>query len=507
MPTNSSNPHESKQFFWVDDAFGATQLDWQGTIRWNQVFPHIQAAVRRGAKTVFTSRDYIYRSARNFLKESALPVLHESQVVIRVEDLSKEEREQILYNHVRLGTQTKQVKGELKPFLPTVAAHQRFSPEIARRLGNPAFTKQLIISTFGLAKFVAHPMELLKEIIRTLDVASRSAIALIFMRGGALLSPVSLGPEEERAIALFGGSAADVRSALVALESSFVIQVKQGGQFIWRFKHPTIRDAFAALVAENRELMDIYLAGTPVRQLFAEVSCGDVDLEGVKVVVPTDRYETVLSRIRIFSSTDRESRDSVNRFLARHCDREFLQKFLEENPGFFRQLLVYSYLYAVSDVGVIVRLHEVDLLPESERVRHVDTIRHLAVETPDSGFMRKDVRGLFTTQEYEDTLEYVRSTLLPNLEECIDNWGFNCDDEPAQHFSELESALDDYKKAFSNEEASISYIDAGLTKMNETIASLSESRGPRTREDDFYERRGPLAAADEARSIFDDVDE
>lgn len=89
-----SNPHEPKQFFWIDDAFGATQLDLQATARWNQVFPHMQAALRRGAKVVFTSRDYIYRSARNFLKESALPVLQESQVVIHVEQLTKDEREQ-----------------------------------------------------------------------------------------------------------------------------------------------------------------------------------------------------------------------------------------------------------------------------------------------------------------------------------------------------------------------------------------------------------------------------
>jgi hypothetical protein len=131
-----SNPHE-KQFFWVDDAFGATQLDWRMTTQWNAAFPHVRAAIRRGAKFVFTSRDYIYRNARSFLKESALPVLHDSQIIILVEHLSKDEREQILYNHIRLGTQPTNFKRDLKPYLKDVAAHRRFSPEIARRLGNP----------------------------------------------------------------------------------------------------------------------------------------------------------------------------------------------------------------------------------------------------------------------------------------------------------------------------------------------------------------------------------
>lgn len=100
----TSNPHE-KQFFWVDDAFGATQLDWQLAGQWNSTFPHIRAAIRRGAKFVFTSRDYIFTNAQKFPKQSALPVMSESQVTIRVEQLSRDEREQILYNHIRLGTQ------------------------------------------------------------------------------------------------------------------------------------------------------------------------------------------------------------------------------------------------------------------------------------------------------------------------------------------------------------------------------------------------------------------
>ena len=112
-----SNPHESKQFFWVDDAFGATQFDWPTAAKWNSVLPHMNAAIRRGARVLFTSRDYIYKSARQVLKESAFPVMMESQVVIHVDQLAKEEREQILYNHIRLGTQSKEFKGLLKSFL------------------------------------------------------------------------------------------------------------------------------------------------------------------------------------------------------------------------------------------------------------------------------------------------------------------------------------------------------------------------------------------------------
>lgn len=503
-----SNPHEPKQFFWVDDAFGATQLDWHGTVAWNKAFPHVQAAIRRGAKIVFTSRDYIYRSARNFLKESALPVLHESQVVIQVEQLAREEREQILYNHIRLGTQPVDFKRTLKTYLPAVAAHQRFSPEIARRLGNPTFTKRLDISSFGLEQFVARPMELLQEIIRTIDDSSRSAMALVFIRGGALPSPITITPDESQAIALLGGTSSEVRNSLVALDGSLLMQVQQGGAYYWRFKHPTIRDAFAALVATNRELMDIYLVGTPIPQLFAEVSCGDVGLEGVKVIVPPDRYEPVLSRVDAFLGRARENKQAVNNFLASRCDKQFLALFLSKHPAFLESLNLWSYLYAISEIDVLARFHELGLLPEAERIRHVSTIRELSVDTPDSGFLLDRIKGLLTLEEIQSILEHVRFSLLPNLRVCVDSWKDNHDGEedPEAFFSHLMDALKDYEKEFEGDEEALALIKKGYAMIEGAIEDL-RSDMPEEPDRGDYNRGGVhQAPTSESRSIFDDVD-
>ncbi len=503
------NPNEPKQFFWVDDAFGATQVDWHGTLRWNVAFSHVQAAIRRGAKFVFTSRDYIHSSARNHLKESALPVLRESQVVIHVEDLSKDEREQILYNHVRLGMQPRKFKSSIKAFLPAVAAHPRFSPEIARRLGHPTFTKHLKVSRLGLEAFVAEPMELLQEIIRTLDANSRSAIALVFMHGEALPSPITMSPEDERAIVLLGGSAAEVRSAIVALEGSLLIQVKQGAAFFWRYKHPTIRDAFAALVSENRELMDIYLAGTPVRQLFAEISCGDVGLEGVKVIVPEDRYNLLLGRINAFMVDRRENRDAVNRFLAARCDREFLARFIAASTGFVSALQVSAYLYYVSDVGVLVRLHEFALLPESERARHVAKIRQLAIETPEAGFLRDDIRAFFVGTELNDILDDVRLNLLPTLSHRIDQWAdeHNGEDDPEEHFSSLRSTLIEFRDALYEDLDAHACLEAGLAEIDRATEELRSSLSDESDRDDFSGANVKGGNSDASRSVFDDVDQ
>jgi hypothetical protein len=94
------NVLEPSQFFWVDDAFGVTQYESALVHGWNHSLTQVRAMLKQGAKIVMTSRDYIYNRARQDLKESAFPLLSESQVVIDVHELSSVEREQILYNHL-----------------------------------------------------------------------------------------------------------------------------------------------------------------------------------------------------------------------------------------------------------------------------------------------------------------------------------------------------------------------------------------------------------------------
>ncbi|MCY3803999.1 MAG: hypothetical protein OXG06_06325 [Gammaproteobacteria bacterium] len=502
------NPHEN-QFFWVDDAFGPTQIDGGSASAWSQAFPHINAAIYRGAKVLFTSRDYIYQAARRYLKESALPIMKESQVVIHVENLTNEERELILYNHIRLGDQPQNFKSKLKPFLPVVAAHHRFSPEIARRLGDPLFTKELVVSEHELKKFVANPLGFLCEIINTMDDGSRSALALVFMRGGTLPSPVQMSENESQAVMRLGGSISDVLSALKSLDGSLLRKSLQGGDYVWRFKHPTIRDAFATVVADDQDLMDIYLAGAPLDQLLKEVSCGNAGVEGAKVVVPIDRYDAVITRLKLFDTKNRHDKHTLHRFLSYRCDREFLQRYIDLNPEFISNLSVWAYLYANSDVGILVRLHELGLLPESERLRVVSTIRELAIDIPDSGFLQRKIRGIFTHEELVLLLEHVQMALLPNLDSHIDQWRDNYDGngDPEIYFDELKSTLQDYGNEFEGKEQATIQIAKAVADIDEIIEELRMEFPARLDEDYFFGELAQEKAQDLAvRSIFDDVD-
>lgn len=501
------NPNE-KQLFWVDDAFGPTQIDFGSATNWSRTFPHVNAAIHKGAKVIFTSRDYVYKSAKRYLKESALPVMKESQVVIHVENLSKEEREQILYNHIKLGNQSLTYKAKIKPFLAEVASNEKFSPEIARRLGNSFFTKELSISSFELNNFIKKPLDMLCEIIDTMDDANRSALALVFIKGGNLPSPLSTTVEEEQAINRIGGTVGDAIKGLESLNGSLLINSINDGCYSWHFKHPTIRDAFAVIVASSPDLMDIYLTGAPLEKIFLEISCGDIGLKGVSVIAPATQYHIIISKIRRFDTSKWFNKSLLYSFLSNRCDKQFLVEFLKNFPNFISKLHVGSYLYASPDVDVLVCLHKFGLLPDADRLISIKEIKELAVSTPDSGFMRDDVKTLISSSELFDILHAVKNDLLPNLGNTINEWktNYNGEDEPDAYFYELRSALDDYKSEFGECEESVQLIDYALEQLDEAISDLTDEYNPISTDNDWRTDDISKAIDISSRSIFDDVD-
>ena len=198
------NPHEPSQFIWVDDAFGVTQFEDSLVKEWNRILTAIRTMLSRGTKIVLTSRDYIYNRARQELKDSAFPLLNESQVVIDVRDLTLNEKRQILYNHLKLGNQLKQFRSDIKPHLEGIANHPRFIPEIARRLADPNFTKTLRLNEQDLEEFVDKRDILLQQILEELDTHSRAALAFVYMRNGQLESPIEAKPSELDALGRLG---------------------------------------------------------------------------------------------------------------------------------------------------------------------------------------------------------------------------------------------------------------------------------------------------------------
>ena len=399
-------------------------------------------------------------------------------------------------------------KTELKPFLTFISSHAKFSPEIARRLGNPLFTKNLKINKSSLENFLDKPKEMLCEIINTMDDGNRAAIALVFLKGGILPSPLIVNDEEKYVIERLGGSVGTVTKSLESLNGSILLNSIKNGEHSWHFKHPTVQDAFASIVASSQDLTDIYLKGASLEKLFSEISCGDVGLEGTSVIVLKKQYYIILDKISSYNFASWSNKSILCRFLSYRCDSFFLVQFLERFPNFITKLYIGSYIRHSSDLDLVLRLNEFNLLPEEERMRFVSEIKELSVATPDSGFLREDIRTLMSDSEITDILGYVKDSLLPFLDNTIDDWRSDYDrndDDPDYHFGELEGALEAYKEEFSEDDDACEEIAEAIEKISQIVEELTNCHR-NDHEDDIFGNSSSAIKSDDVRSIFDDVD-
>ncbi|NQU08055.1 MAG: hypothetical protein HQ583_05795 [Candidatus Abyssubacteria bacterium] len=508
------NPEEPSQFFWLDDAFGVTQYEAFLVHGWNHILPQIKTMLRKGAKIVMVSRDYIYNRARKDLKEGAFPLLKESQVVIDVHDLSDDEKRQILYNHLKLGKQPRSFRSRIKPQLESVATHARFIPETARRLTDPLFTEGLRLDSYHLGQFIEKRESLLQEVIQGLDGNSKAALALIYMRNDRLESPIALQKSEEQALERLASNIGGCVTALEALNGSLVLHSHASGDSIWRFKHPTIGDAYGAMLVQSPELLDIFIRGSVPIKLVEQVTCGDVGIEKA-VIIPKALFPLMLARLREFSTSkayksaalsDWGAKFELRRFLARRSSKEFLSLYLDENPDLVDRVSQPG-IYAFTEIALAVRLHELRLLPEDKRKKFVATVTEHAVRGDDLyGLDDVGIRSVFEEHEFEELRQTVRTQLLPKLSDVRIDWQLNHEssEPPDEHMQQLLESFETLKKHFGDDAGAATILEREAHLANEWIAeNTAEESGKKPRALGKVETPSKPPGT---RSIFDDVD-
>jgi hypothetical protein len=511
------NPEEPSQFFWIDDSFGVTQYEDFLVRGWNHVFPHIKSMLQKGAKIVMTSRDYIYNRARKELKESAFPLLKEAKVVIDVHNLTIREKQQILYNHLKLGKQPRGFRSEIKPHLEMVAGHSRFIPETARRLSDPLFTKDLFLDPYYLGQFVEKREEFLQEVLNGLDRDSKAALALIYMRNDRLESPIDLQPSETEALQRLGSTLGGCVFALEALTGSLVLLTQTGGDAVWRFKHPTIGDAFASILVHSPELLGIYIQGSAPEKLITQVTCGDVGIEQA-VVVPRVLFSLMLERLSQFPKSKNYKslflstwggKWALHSFLARRCAKEFLEMYIKANPGCLDEIVKPGLmLSAMAEVGLVVTLNKLGILPEKHREQFIETVSQYAVDGDDlTAMSNKSIRTVFKDEEFDELKERVRLELLPRLEEVRENVELNhrFEEPPEEHMSSLMETFETLTLHFGEDTDAARIIDRQRQYASQWISEHTPEepkRKPR--------KLGNLEKSEKprgGRSIFDDIDD
>lgn len=503
--TQNWNPDDPGQFLWVDDAFGVTQYDAGRVREWNQRLQKLKTAIHIGARVVFTTRDYIFNAAKNDLKTSAFELFNDSRVLVKVEDLSEIERQMILYNHLKCGNQSLGFKKKVKPFLVEAAATKKFLPEIARRFAEPSFTKQLYISNDSVKEFFDNPQLWLEDVISSLSPSDMTAIALVFISGGNLPIPLPEDDVIHRTITNMRSTIGEVKFSLNSLNGSFFRCAKDCGSQYWQFRHPTIRDAFASIIGSNPEFIDIYLAGVTTEKLMNEVTCGDIGLQGVKIIIPPSLYDDVLARLKALKRGPSYF-DPLGSFLAYRCSADFLQLYFT-NVEEMELLPKKIEMSLNNELRILQRLHNDGLLSEIIRKEAVYRICELSLYYNSSDFMNNLIVGdLLTSEEvsaqWDDLKDHVLSNESDIISEIKSQW--DGESEPEDHFSDIIETLKLINDLGDDDERVMSH--SFLREIRTAISEMEDDRVPAAE----YDRLEAEETANEqslfTRSIFDDID-
>ena len=471
---NHLNP-DGKQFFWIDDAWGNTQYQRQRTEAWNQTLPLIQGAIKKGTRFLITSRDYIWKAAQRDLKVQALPILGKSQVIINVHELSAQEKAQILYNHLKLGDQPADFRTAVKSYLPAIAERKDFLPEAARRFSSRFFTGRLPPSRDSVIAFFEKPEDFLLETVTNISADCRAAIAVVFMNGGKVFSPISmeeLGPAAEA----FGVNTGTVREQFDALNGSLLLLVQSEKGPYWTYKHPTVSDAFARYVAGSPEQVEIYLRGARPNSIAHEVVCAGRELFGASVVIPDTMHDLLAQRIMGLE------RYGLVSFLSYRSNRNFSEHLLTRRSDILDGLSNFFIpIREDVDAQLVATLHAQGLLPEEIRLTFVDHVRRGVVEEADSSFLDDDdLQNVLTKEERDDLLLLAEVEVLGNVSGHVDrlreDWAG--DSAPDDYFKQFEDALKSFATALSNTIEGKNILMSAQTNISYAISSMNEEYQP-----------------------------
>ena len=508
--TERWNPNE-RQLFWLDDVFGTTQFAPSLANNWQRITPKVKSAIDCGSKFVLTTRSYILRHALQHLKAGTFPLLDSAQVIVDAADLTPGERRQILYNHLKHGRQPNTFLQALVPHLEAAADHRGFTPELARRLADPTFTKNLEHPTASnVIAFFENPKEFLADTLTSLDDDSRSALGLIFVSRGWLPSPITLNQSRVELLTRLGGTIASITSALTHLEGSLVANVTRDGRTGWVFAHPTMIDAYADRI-RSPELLHLLIKGFDTDVLMTRTTCGDAGFTNT-IVLPEPLWPTVIDRL---SETLRNKEiswiqhDRCRRYLAMQCVSAFQRLYIDNHPELLDEIFRPEIrLELDSGADLIARLHRNGVLPEQTRADFVQLLVDSCTDGADGAVLWDTrFRDMLTADEEHALRTRLMTELVPDLELILENCtaSFSADEDPAEITQPIEEFVGALIEEFDGDETVLA-----------AAAALEDARWQWVREQGWSDEppddarhydipRPTRAQTQRHRSVFDDL--
>lgn len=509
------NPNDNKRLFWVDDAFGANLLMPDYVNAWIEFMPKLKTALDHGCHFILTSRTHIWNDAEPRLGSRNHPLLGSGTAVVNVGGLTQTEREQILYNHLKAGTQPPVWKAKIKDHLSQLSKESSLLPELARRLGDKDYTGNVTKLPDDLLRFIAQPQEFLVQTFKELTPEQQAALTLVFLTRSRL--PVHLFPEAEAALVTtsYGVTKASMTQALLQLAGSFVVRRSDVDKEYWAFWHPTFADAISAILSKRPDLIDVYVRGAGLDTLLTEVVCDGATPVRDAVVVPLSSSDALIERL--LETPDEEgANEQLFEFLNRRLPRDLVQKVLRRAPellGRQGKRLSWRPLRWRQVVRLRATAHEMGLLDDEVRFATTSMLEEGALNSLDASFVQDDsILAVFRPSE----LMQLTAGLLAKLDSEVREKISTCREEADpdgdidSQFEEVSDFLDSIRYLVEADSVFQEKHDKLTANLDQAKKDVEAKKSDDEEETSFFNSVPRAAAQREqqgGRSIFSDVDE
>lgn len=398
------DPRDCKKIYCFDDVFGETAIDdLQFNCSTRKLFLKINNAIELGAFVILTSRGYIFNEVmdkKKLISNDHFSGFFDKESIINVEILKQSEKDRILYNFIKHGDLSRQKKTELRPYLNTIAKHQNFKPELARRLGDSVFLENQSISMETLNNFFQYPNEYLRSIFHDLNDECQAAILLVLLNRGYLLEGFYKQEVDPRILMYYDVTPAKINKALIYLNLSFVNLKPTPIGFCWTLQHLSIGEALLEIF---RDRIELFLALAEYDTLIKETSCLNTD---DYVFIPPSQWAQFSNRL--FESFNEKTRNpryaynyifiktsEISNYFANRTSDDFLIWFNNEAPDLWEQLTSDSYLDLDSSTYLLVsRLMELQLIDENLKIKIAERIKEITLGNFDMAFVNEHIKSI-----------------------------------------------------------------------------------------------------------------
>lgn len=438
------NPTGKGRFFWIDDAFGSNIVSEDYTQQWASNFSKIAIAIKRGNRFLFTSRKHIYNVASPKLGNRNLQMFSTGVATVNVGDLSKYERKQILYNHIKFGDQSNSWKAKVKLHLEAVASVSEFLPGIAERLGKTIFTKTVRLDESSLCKFMAEPRDHLSATINELDSTQYAALVMIYVHQGKFNPAKPDAAAKKAVIESLGVEYPKINSLLKELEGSFTKSAKTEKGTVWAFEHPTISDAITDILMEQEHMTDALIRGAPIKTVMLNFACEDTGDQPDIGIIPKNLEQVMTGRLKTVPDKIEDNRILFN-FLASRANEEMTISVLKASPDIFSRIHWHSGNVEYDPMSLLAaKAHRFGILPEENRYFISQELMSSALNEFDLSFLTSE--SLMALMRPKDLLELgmeLRKKITNDMEAMLDEIQdtADMDDDPDSQFELIRAGL------------------------------------------------------------------